>query len=198
MSKKQKHNAVKEAKSAEEKAYLKAFCQWASAKYNKTLTILDFPDPPDALIQVDNKQTWLELTQAFRSEEEAREHTAFITPGRPPYTRKEQLIADCDWRINQAFFKALDKKIWHRNYQPLLEKYGYGILIVDIKDLLFDDSTLHLIKDWYDDFLEWFRAQIASYPNKNPCYFKHIFIAYPDRNGPVFEKLENLPVPSLG
>ena len=139
-------------------------------------SVSETPDPPDAVLKSSKGNfVWLEITDVFRSAEEARDVYSFATGG--SYRRPYGLITAPDTKISYSTVQGVERKINKESYQEILNKYDKGVLILWIFDPLFSDSTLNKIS-------ESFENQSLSSP-----YFKEVYIYWPATKGRIFTKI---------
>lgn len=144
------------------------------------LQILDRPDPPDAIIKLQNRLCWIEITDAFQSQQLAMSITSDGADDRPhiPYEGEELLAADND----DAFEKVLEvilKKYQKPSMIELLKTQGQGILLVGAYTPL--TSPVEIIKHGGDKIL----AEIAD----KPSVFESIYLYSDLADGYDFFKL---------
>jgi len=112
-----------------EKLQAVRFAEWFSARTETQHRITDGPDPPDALMQSNGRQTWLEVTDIYLSNEQAR----FLnSPGGQ--------IFEFNGSPDEPLFRLvsqLNRKLSMKSYRPIFEKYGKGFLLLTSKDFVF-------------------------------------------------------------
>jgi len=132
-----------------------------SSLFGNDPEIIDKPNPPDAIVQQGNKIFWVEHTNAYRNEDEARELWTHVVHGEKPHQRKEEIIFEPDKQMSLSILNAMVKKMTSDSYAWCFEKYGQGILIISERDALFSDSTLQTLKkdtEGFYDSLCWKRC----------------------------------------
>ena len=70
-----------------------------NAHNTTNLQIIDNPNPPDAIIENDQKKSWIEHTDIFHNNDEARELWTSVTPGEHPISRTEKIIINDQEKI---------------------------------------------------------------------------------------------------
>ncbi len=166
---------TQEVKRLHELAVATDFAKHISSDSN-IYSVHETPDPPDAILK-SNKELleWIEITDVFRSEEEARDVYSFATGG--DYQRPQEVIIEPDKMISYSTVEGVERKINKKSYTNALDQYGKGILILWIYDPLFTDSTLDRIsKEFENEFL-------------SSDYFKEVYIYWPDTTSRKFERI---------
>lgn len=164
---------IQEVKRLHELAVAKDFAKHISISKNK-YDVIETPDPPDAILKSQRDQTlWIEITDIFRSKEEAREVYSYASGG--DYTRPQSVIVEPDLQVSSKTIEGIERKINKESYQNALSNYGKGILILWIYDPLFSNTTLEGIKDTFKG------------SSLNSEYFDQVFINWPDIVNRKFE-----------
>jgi hypothetical protein len=78
-------NDYRELRRAHESAIIGDFIAWLNAAHGSTWAVSERPDPPDAIITDGNMTSWIEHADLYRSREEARSETSFVTPNKSTY-----------------------------------------------------------------------------------------------------------------
>lgn len=166
-------------KRAHESAVIDQFVSWLNRSKGARFTVVDRPDPPDAIIVDGNKASWVEHADLYRDWEEAREELTFVTPGERHICHSENPIADPDLRTAAAFVQTMRDKLTKGSYKPIFEKYGRGYLVISERDPLFDRDTIQEIDC----------ATEAALFREDKRYFKGVFLALRGNSGLVFGKV---------
>lgn len=163
-------NKYKEVKLQHELAVATDFANFLSnsAEAYKVITM---PDPPDAVLNSSvGSVVWVEITDVFRSEEEAREAYSYSIGSENVYKRPNEIIVEPDEKINISTVERIEKKLSKNNYLEIVKKYGKGSLVLYVYDPLFDQATLNkILSQFYEVVFE------------NP-FFKSVYIDYPVSN----------------
>ena len=168
----------REMQSAHEQSVLDSFRSYLETK-GVSLQLLDRPDPPDAIVQIDGESGWIEITDAFQNTAIAKRFkTATIDNSEEQDYRMVAMYEPdreaCE-RVKEVIFKKYDKN----SMSDLLEQYGQGILLVGAYTPL--TSPEDIIAQAGESIL----AQIAK---KEPI-FKSIYLYRKIDIGHVFTKL---------
>lgn len=113
-----------EVKEVHEDSVLKAF-----QDYNENrVVILDKPEPPDALIEIDGIKNWIEITDAFINPDHARSLTTHVA-------EDKEWIKSTPTLINVDSFKEILRSVAEKKYnkpsiQDVYKEFGQGILII--------------------------------------------------------------------
>jgi hypothetical protein len=164
---------------AHEQSVLDSFAAYLKIQ-DIELQILDRPDPPDAIVKIQNRLCWIEITDAFQTQQLAMSITSDGAEDRPyiPYESEELLAAD----HNDAFEIVLEvilKKYQKPSMIELLETHGRGILLVGAYTPL--TSPEEIIEQDGDLIL----AEIAD----KPSVFESIYLYSDLPDGFTFFKL---------
>ena len=171
-------------KQMHEDDVIEQFLSWHNSKCKTQFTVIEKPEPPDAIAKDGNNYIWIEHADIYRSMEEAKQERSTVTPGEEPYERQEYPIFEPDKRTAVAFEKILLKKLSKKSYSKFAEKYGLGILLLTERDPLFSKSTLNCIGD---------RLKSCDFNNKG--YFGSVYLGYRNMSNLVFvEVFTNAPV----
>jgi hypothetical protein len=90
---------------------------------------------------------WIEHCDIYRSGDEAREDYSGIVPGDPFVLHWENPIFDPDKRTAHSLVRVVSAKLRKTTYEPLVKKYGKGVLVSNERDNLFDHHTLRVIAE---------------------------------------------------
>lgn len=163
-----------------ERSVMLNFLEWYNNENKTAYIIYDEPDPPEALIRDGNSKNWLEVTDTFYSSEWAKTKLSYATPGEANSPWKGGLQINMDEYFANVFVENLHKKLTKKSYTPFKNKYGAGILLVNLENPFLDQDTFDDISkccentDWSDDLSN----------------FSEVFIAYPSMNKKAFVKFK--------
>lgn len=116
-----------EVKEVHENSVLEAFKNLSESN-NNVIKILSKPEPPDAVITINGVETWIEITDAFISEEYARSLTSSVAEDKEWIKSKKGLIFVDDF--NEILKGVIQKKYDKTSIQQVYSERGAGILIV--------------------------------------------------------------------
>jgi hypothetical protein len=160
-----------------EGAVITDFVEWLNARRKSKFRVLGKPNPPEALIKSGQTTRWIEVTDAFWTDEYAQDLYSYATPSeshkqiRPgPYTGLDALFAS-------RFARVLIAKLKKRSYMPFLKTYGPGFLIIQLNHPWLNRLTLQEMKK------QWRREQ----PVEDLGCFKHAYITFFSSAGRVFQ-----------
>jgi len=179
MSEEKLMNTRKTIKNGHENYVVSQFIAWYNKRYRSNYTIVDKPDPPDAIARSNRRTLWLEHCDIYRSGDEAREEYSAIVPGEKFVPHSEHPIFDPDERTASALLALIGNKISKTSYDKYAEKYGKGVLIATERDPLFSDSTIQTIK----------RKIHSANIDIVPSHFRSVYLGFRVRNGLEFTKL---------
>lgn len=168
---------IQELKRAHELAVAKDFAKFIS-KPTSNYSVVETPDPPDAILKDNNgEQLWVEITDVFRSEKEAKEAYSWAFGGDTVYTHPAGVIFEPDKVISYSTVEGVERKLNKNSYKTALDKYGKGILILWIDDPLFTQSTLDKIKK------KFYTKSLTS------DYFREVYVFCPIDMSRIFVKI---------
>ncbi|WP_207060893.1 hypothetical protein [Motiliproteus sp. SC1-56] len=147
----------REAKEKHEQSVLHSFEKYLLNK-GVTLKIIGHPEPPDALVNIDGKETWVEITDAFLNEELARSISSYPADDVPHIHTKRKLIIDPE-QIYEGVVQDVVLAKYNKNaIRNVYKMYAQGILLVglfspfvdieDIEDLVL---KIKIIKNGSDN-----------------------------------------------
>tara|TARA_B100000678_G_C18218330_1_gene506147 strand:+ start:1807 stop:2298 length:492 start_codon:yes stop_codon:yes gene_type:complete len=144
-----------------------------------SLTVIDRPDPPDAIVEICGKQSWIEITDAFQSANWARSITSYAAEDKAHVPCKGVRIVDPD---QQAFSQIKDVIInkYHKNtMKKLMHSNGQGILLVGV----YTPLTMP------EEIIEQAGASIKYEISQETPIFSSIYLYRNSESGHVFSQL---------
>jgi len=123
----------REIKEAHEQAVINGFKQYCEDK-GSILELIDKPEPPDALVLIDGKKTWIEITDAFFNQEFAESITSYAADDKKhkPVPKEKRFTIEPSQSFNAILIECILKKYIKNSIGKVFEKNGSGILIVGI------------------------------------------------------------------
>ena len=152
--------------SAHQYAVIQKYVRWHNDLNKSNYCIVETPDPPDALISDGKSTSWIEHTDLFRNQDEARSLMTFISQGESHIPHSANLIVEPDKQMAQGLIDRLGDKFSKRSYEPFFDKFGKGTLLVSVQDPLFGYDTLQEIETALRDYT--FNGDLG--------YFKDVFL----------------------
>jgi hypothetical protein len=135
----------REVKENHEQSVLQSLGKYLLNK-GVTLKIIGHPEPPDALVTIDGKQTWIEITDAFLNDELARSITSYPAEDVPHIPTKRKLIIDPDQIYVEVVKDVILRKYIKTSILNVYEMYGQGVLLVGLFSPFVDlEEIEHLI-----------------------------------------------------
>lgn len=169
-------NARKKIQEDHELAILTLFIQWLASQGLPRYELVARPNPPDGILRAEPQHLWVEIADAYRSDDEAHEERSHITPGEKPFLHREHPIISPDARTAEVVLREIKKKMTKESYRSAVEKYGSGVLICCERDPLFDQSTLQ-------EILERVESEIEDLQVLNMEVFKDVYLYQNRANG---------------
>ena len=132
-----------EVKDVHEKSVLVNFKKYY-AVFGKEIKILEKPEPPDAIISINGKITWIEITDAFFSAELAESITSHVADDKAhkPVPKERRFCVDPDEQFSSVLESVIIEKYDKVSIGKIYEKYGSGILLVGIINPFSDAKEL--------------------------------------------------------
>lgn len=157
-----------------------AFIEWWEAKTGEKFRVISrpHPQPPEAIVQSDERTSWIEVTEAFHSDEWAQDLYSNATPEETYKPMGPGPYMDMDAQTAIRFASLLKKKFSKNSYAEIFKKYGPGILLVGMQSPWFNAQTCDMM-----------RAECKRTDWKtNQGYFSRVFISYSSLNQLTFEE----------
>jgi hypothetical protein len=163
-----------------ERFLVDAFIAWWASQTGEQFRVISrpHPHPPEAIVQSDQRTTWIEVTDAFYSDEWAQDLYSYATHGEAHKSMGPGPYVDMDAQTVTRFAALLKKKLSKQSYAEPYEKYGPGILLVGMQSPWFDAQTCDMMlaeckeTDWSTD----------------RGYFSRVFISFSSLNQQAFEE----------
>jgi len=99
-----------------------------------SFNVLERPDPPDAIVEINGNKTWIEITDAFLCTEIAESITSYAADDvshRPVPSKKKRVINPKE-QFSSVLQKVILDKYKKQTMISTFNSYGYGILIIGI------------------------------------------------------------------
>jgi len=163
-----------------EKFLVDAFIAWWTSKTGEQFTVISRPHPfpPEAIVKSDHRTTWVEVTDAFHSDDWAQDLYSDATPEEDHKPMGPGPFCGMDAQHAERFAALLKKKLSKKSYASPYQKHGPGILLVGMQSPWFDGDTCDLMRDacrktdWSTDL----------------GYFSHVYISFRSLNRQIFEE----------
>lgn len=153
-------------KQKHEQAVVSEFLEWLNKQRGYKFRVIEEPDPPDAIIRSTRVTRWVEVADAFWTQEYARDQYSYATPGEDhkpvqpgPYTNMDEVFA-------HQLVDVISKKIDKDSYLTISKQYGPGYLVVPAQYPWLDSQTLRVAKALWAGGRPW----------KDKGCFKEIYI----------------------
>lgn len=121
----------RELKSIHEEAVLQHFKAHVEAQ-GRSLNVLDRPDPPEAIVEIDGRNTWIEITDAFLDERHAIGLTSSVCDDVEHRPDSGRLIVAPDESFSSALHVVIEAKYDKASMHKVSAKLGPGILLVGV------------------------------------------------------------------
>jgi hypothetical protein len=119
----------REKQSAHEQSVLDSFGVYLVER-GSSLEVVARPDPPDAIVKIDGKDCWIEITDAFQNSDWARSLTSYAADDKDHQPYQSRVIYEPDSEACERVKAVILKKYEKNSMNGLLVKYGQGVLLV--------------------------------------------------------------------
>ena len=121
----------REVKNTHEQAVLKNFEHYL-LKLGKHFEVLNNPEPPDAIVKINGKINWIEITDAFLSKELAESITSYLAEDKSnkAVPAKSREVYEPDMQFSEILSVTIQKKYNKESIKKVRDKFGRGILLV--------------------------------------------------------------------
>lgn len=111
-----------------------------SISFNKIITVISKPEPPDAIITINGNTTWIEITDAFFSLELAESITTHVADDKlhKPVPKARRFCIEPDEQFSSILESVIVKKYDKGSIEKVYTQYGSGILLVGVINPFFD------------------------------------------------------------
>jgi hypothetical protein len=141
--------------------------------------VISCPDPPDAILRSNQRTTWIEVTDAFYSDEWATDKYSYATPGEKHREMSPGPYIGMDEQLRNQFLEIVKQKLSKDSYSDASTKYDPGILIVGLDSPWSDEQTAEMIIE---------ACKSKEFKEEYKSYFSHVFISYRNFNYQVIEE----------
>ncbi len=121
----------RDLKEAHEKYVLACFTEYLKQD-GKILTIIEQPDPPEAIVEINGTKTWIEITDAFLDQAHARSLTTRAADDVCHIRDDKRLVIEPDVTFQAQLHGVISKKYDKTTMQRISAELGPGILLVGI------------------------------------------------------------------
>ncbi len=105
-----------------ELAQCRRFIEWRRKQFDEQFTIIGRPNPPDFILELSGKQTWLEVTDVFPKDEDVDWLLAVTPPSRDLENADDQFV--------EKAVKQLNTKLSKKSYLSCFNQLGQGFLML--------------------------------------------------------------------
>ncbi len=124
-------------KEAHENSVLASFAEYLKSK-GQSLTVKTQPDPPDAFVEIDGADTWIEITDAFYSQDVAISITSYGADDVPHRPAQGGLVIEPDEITTSKVVSVIYEKLNKPTMTSIANSNGKGILLVGLYGPFFD------------------------------------------------------------
>lgn len=133
----------RDIKEEHENSVLNSFIKHCKQK-NIVVKVIDKPEPPDTVVDINGKKTWIEITDAFFSNELAESITTHIADDKThkPVPKEKRFCIEPDEQFSSILESVIVKKYDKGSIGSVYKQYGSGILLVGIINPFSDSKEL--------------------------------------------------------
>ncbi|MFA0086638.1 hypothetical protein [Vibrio sp. 10N.261.51.F12] len=142
-------------KEAHENSVLASFGEYLKGK-GQSLTVKTQPDPPDAFVEINGTDTWIEITDAFYSQDVAISITSYGADDVPHRPSQGGLVADPDETTTSKVVSVISEKLHKQTMTSIANSNGKGTLLVGLYGPFFD------LDEVANNFPETLKADLAN------------------------------------
>ena len=121
----------RDLKSVHEEAVLQHFKAHLEAQ-GVILQILDRPEPPEAIVELDGERTWVEITDAFLDKKHAIGLTSGVCDDVKHIPDDGRLVVGPDEMFSTALHSVIEAKYDKKSMRAISADLGPGILLVGV------------------------------------------------------------------
>ena len=154
-----------------EKLQADRFKQWRLESTGKNYLISDGPNPPDFYFDLSDRKGWLEVTDVFENNDEAKFRYCKIS---------RYSFSGLPDQIGLFLINQLQKKLSNPSYRRVYEERGKGILLLTCESIAFDVVNLARIEEALVAFqpmndLGFFATAYFEYDLERERYYRLIY-----------------------
>ena len=168
----------REIQPAHEESVLNSFSKYYQS-IGSNLKVIDRPDPPDAIVDIDNEKCWIEITDAFQSSEWAQSITSYAAEDKTRKPFKSGVLYEPDTQACEKVREVIIKKVQKQSLNNIAAKSGKGILLVGCYTPL---TTAQ-------EIIELAQTSLIETLSDAPDIFKSIYLYENTKSGHEFTKL---------
>jgi hypothetical protein len=157
----------REVKEKHEKAVLQSFKK-LYAQQSKDIKFTSYPEPPDAIVEIDGNETWIEITDAFLKKEWAESLTSASAEDKEHKKVTNNFIVEPKQEYSEELKKVILKKYTKSSIGKVYKEFGQGILLVGIYTPFEAIETI-------PDLIEREKKNILSMISSHEQRFKKIY-----------------------
>jgi hypothetical protein len=121
-----------------ELAQCRRFIEWRRKQFDEQFTIIGRPNPPDFILELSGKQTWLEVTDVFPKDEDVDWLLAVTPPSRDLENADDQFV--------EKAVKQLNTKLSKKSYLSCFNQLGQGFLMLTDRYYFINAVPLHQLE----------------------------------------------------
>ncbi len=156
-----------EVKKQHERAIVARFLNFYNDANGTHFVVDSEPEPPEAIAKDGDNYIWLEVTDAYWSDEYAKDLNSFAT-GEAPQPVGGGPFMNMDAQHAERFVRLVRNKLSKSSYKPACDAHGKGILIVGMISPFFNETTIK--------FMRRRQQETASEPSVDLRYFGKIYL----------------------
>ncbi|GGE49915.1 hypothetical protein GCM10007421_25300 [Halopseudomonas oceani] len=135
----------RDIKKAHEQSVIRSFKHYLE-RAGRTLSIVGYPDPPDAVVVLDGTPSWIEITDAFIGADFARSLTSFAADDVEYIPVGRGVALNPDESFIEEVVAVVEKKYAKASITEVFESSGAGILLVGLySPFVFEREVEHIV-----------------------------------------------------
>lgn len=170
-------NGRRPIKQKHEICVINDFILWNQKQTGELFEVISRPDPPDVVVRSNQRTTWIEVTDAFYSEEWATDKYSYATPGENHQKMAPGPYMGMDEQLKSRFLKIVKQKLSKDSYSDIYNECGPGILIIGLDSPWADKQTAEMIIDV---------CKSEELKEVDKGYFSQVFFFYRNFSDTVF------------
>lgn len=168
----------REIQPAHEESVLNSFSEYYRS-LGRNIKVVDRPDPPDAIVEIDNEICWIEITDAFQSSDWAQSITSYAADDKEHKPYQRRIICEPDEEACEKVREVIIKKVEKESLNKVAAKSGKGILLVGCYTPLTTPEEIIVLS----------KTSLIAELSGMPDIFKLIYLYENTQNGHVFTQL---------
>ena len=126
---------------------MEVYLNWQNDRSGTHWSVDSEPDPPEAIIRNGEQWSWVEVAGVYPSGEWAHDVWSAATPGEAHHDTSGHIYERPTATFAEAFIRVVRDKRRNAAYLPYKERYGQGILLLDLHSPWLSDRTIKAMEE---------------------------------------------------